>query len=212
MTVDVLRPVPVGELEVLVEPVRSGRRSALTHATLIAAGEVVMQGSALQSLPVPRAFPPDKVPPPPPLPPASRGLVGPPGAFMDGYMSSVDWRFTSGTFGSPGPGSAWATPLIPLLPDEELTGLQRALVLADSGSGLALDVDLTRFLTINLDLTLYLQREPEGAWLHLDAVTLRRPGGASFVRTTLSDQTGRVGMAVQTMLVQEIHAEQPGST
>ena len=68
-------------------------------------------------------------------------------------------------------------------------------------SGAALD--WRRYVFINVDLTVHLQRLPEGEWVCLDAVTLPEPSGVGLSDTLLCDERGRIGRALQTLLVGE---------
>ena len=44
---------------------------------------------------------------------------------------------------------------------------------------------------------------PEGEWVCLDAVTLPQPNGIGIADTLLLDERGRIGRALQTLLVAE---------
>jgi len=95
----------------------------------------------------------------------------------------------------------WARPKIPLLPGEEPSPMCRALLLADSGSGVSATLDMRAFLFINTDLTVILPRDPVGEWLLLDAVSTIGEQGTGMAETALSDVYARCGTAVQTLLV-----------
>jgi hypothetical protein len=62
-------------------------------------------------------------------------------------------------------------------------------------------LDLRSFVFVNVDLSLMLQRDPEGEWLLLDAATALGPTGTGVATTILSDQSGPVGVATQALLV-----------
>ena len=85
----------------------------------------------------------------------------------------------------------------PLVAGEEPTPLQRALVAADVGNGVSAVLDCRRYLFINVDLTVHLERMPEGEWVCVDAVTLPQPSGIGTAESVLSDERGRIGRAVQ---------------
>ena len=46
------------------------------------------------------------------------------------------------------------------------------LIAADSGNGVSVTLDWSRYLFINVDLSVHLHRMPAGEWVCLDAVTL----------------------------------------
>jgi hypothetical protein len=89
----------------------------------------------------------------------------------------------------------------PLVPDEEPAPLERVLATADSGNGVSWELDLTRWLFINPELTVHLHREPIGEWICLDAQTTISPSGAGLATSTLSDTTGPCGVGAQSLLV-----------
>jgi hypothetical protein len=124
-----------------------------------------------------------------------------PGGSVDGYLARIEWRFEHGNFDDPGPCSAWGRPRIPLLPGEELSPMARSLLIADTGSGLSMVLDPRQYLFINVDVTVALQRDPVGEWIRLDAVSSMGGTGTGLAETQLSDTTGAVGIAVQTLLV-----------
>jgi hypothetical protein len=54
---------------------------------------------------------------------------------------------------------------------------------------------------INPDLTVYLEREPEGEWVALQSETRVLSGSVSVAQSVLWDQQGRIGHATQALLV-----------
>jgi Thioesterase-like superfamily len=201
VTVDILRPVPVGKITVRARTVRPGRRVALLEAVLEADGREVLQVRGWRmAVPADQGPSTPAGPPPPPIPGEQPPPVFP-GGHTAGYLEAVDWRYVAGGFDTPGPASVWARPRIPLIPGEEASPMCRALLLADSGSGVSAALNPVQFLFINVDLTLILPRDPVGEWLLLDAVTTIEGRGTGLAETSVSDVRGRCGTAVQTLLV-----------
>jgi Acyl-CoA thioesterase C-terminal domain/Acyl-CoA thioesterase N-terminal domain len=211
VTVDILRPVPVGPLTLRTRTVRPGKRVALLETVMTAGDQEVLSArgwriatladgplvahegnGAARATAVSTA--------PPPIPPDARPPEFP-GGHLAGYLSQVEWRFVTGKFSEPGPCQVWARPLLPLLPDEDLSPMGRTLLLGDSGSGISMAVDPTAFIFINVDLTVILQRDPAGEWLLLDAVTTMGGSGTGLAETRFSDPAGVVGTGIQTLLV-----------
>jgi hypothetical protein len=91
----------------------------------------------------------------------------------------------------------------PLLPGEQPSPLQRTLIAADVGNGISAVLDWRRYVFINVDLSVYLERLPEGEWVCVDAVTLPQPNGIGTAESVLSDGRGRIGRAVQALLIAE---------
>jgi hypothetical protein len=216
--VDFLSPIPLGELEVRARVLRGGRRVALTEAVLSAAGRDVLRAhtwllrsgtdpaldvdaaaAARAAVPSGRATGPDELPPPEPPSPASC-----PPALTDWtfpYAQSLEWRHVSGDPVGPGDAAAWARPRIPLMHGEDYTGLQRAVLVADSGNGISAALDWGRWTFVNVDLAVHLSRPLAGQWVLLDARTRYEPGGTGLSTSLLRDEAGHVGTGAQTLLV-----------
>jgi hypothetical protein len=205
ITYEILRSVPIGRLTVRAEVVRPGRRVELVQAVL--ADEdgqplVRAQGWRLRADRVSFEAPA----PTGALPPGPE--QGEPGRFPDvglgvGYHSAMEYRFIRGSFTEPGPATVWMRMGVPLLAGEEATPLQRVLVAADSGNGVSVTLDWTRYLFINVDLTVHLHRMATGEWICLDAETFPEETGVGMADTRLLDESGQIGRAVQTLLVAE---------
>jgi hypothetical protein len=203
ITYEVLRSVPIAPLRVEAEIVRPGRRVEMFEASLTdEAGETLMRarGWRLRTESVP-FDPSDPRPDPPPGPDS-----GEPGQFFHtgydvGYHTAMEYRFTAGAFMEQGPATVWMRMAVPLLPGEDPTPLQRVLAAADSGNGVSAALDWSRYLFINVDLTVHLHRMPAGEWVCLDAVTLPEPNGVGMADTRLLDERGPIGRAAQTLLV-----------
>ncbi len=189
VTLELLRPVPIGELRVEVEIVRPGRRVQLVAARLWAGDTVTVQALALRirraegvSPQVPAA---GGAPLPLPGPDARAALrFGEGRSFPD---DACELRFARGHFREPGPAVTWIRLAVPVVPGEAPSGLQRALAAADFGNGVSAVLDWERQVFINPDLTVHLERDPVGEWVCLDAETTigrrrDRPGRLDAVR------------------------------
>ena len=200
VTVELLGPVPVGELDLRVRMARPGRSVELVEAALSAGGRDVARASAWRVLRT--AAPPvaDRRPVPPPLPADSPAL--PRGTWIGGYLDAVEWRVVRGAgFVEPGPAAAWTRLRHPLVAGEEPSPLQRVLAVADSGNGLSSELDLAVWHFINPELTVHLHREAVGEWVCLDATTTISPGGVGLATSVLSDAGGPVAVGAQSLLV-----------
>lgn len=199
MTVEILGPVPVGEVEVRARMLRPGRSVELVEAVLSANGRDAARAAAWRIKRTDQEGVASRDPQPPVLPDHQREI--PAGGWVDGYLSAVEWRFHSGQFEVPGPATVWTRLKHPLVPDEEPTPLQRVLAVADSGNGLSSELDLTAWHFINPELTVHLHREAVGEWVCVDARTAISPGGLGLATTRLSDRTGPLGVGAQSLLV-----------
>jgi len=200
VTVELLGPVPVGELDLRVRVVRPGRSVELVEAALSAGGRDCARASAWRVRRTAAAAVPPRQPVPPPLP-----ASGPPlerGEWVDGYLSAVEWRpVAGGGFVQPGPATVWTRLRHPLVAGEQPSPLQRVLAVADSGNGVSSELDLTRWHFINPELTVHLHREAVGEWVCLDAATTISTGGSGLATSVLSDEQGPVAVGAQTLLV-----------
>jgi hypothetical protein len=204
ITCEILRSVPIGPVAVSARIVRPGKRVQLLEAELRGeGGEPLMRASAWRIRTAPVEIPADAmsadVPPSAPEQGAEADFF-PTGEEL-GYHSAMEARFLAGGFLEPGPALVWLRMRQPLVAGEEPTPLQRVLVTADVGNGVSAALDYRRYLFINVDLTVHLERMPVGEWVCVDAVTLPQPNGLGTAESTLSDQRGRIGRALQTLLV-----------
>jgi len=120
-----------------------------------------------------------------------------------GYHTAMEWRSVGGGFREPGPATVWMRMGCRLVEGEEPTPLQRTLVAADVGNGISAVLDWRRYLFINVDLSVHLERMPEGEWVCVDAVTLPQANGIGTAESVLSDRRGRIGRAAQALLIAE---------
>ena len=89
-----------------------------------------------------------------------------------GYHTAMEYRFLSGSFTEPGPAVVWMRMRQPLVEGEDPSPLQRVLVAADSGNGVSAALDWSRYLFINVELTVHLHRGLVGEWVCMDAITI----------------------------------------
>lgn len=198
VTVEILGPIPVGELEVQSRIARPGRSVELVEAVLSAGGREVARAAAWRVLRTTQSIA-SRSAPAPPLPEQSTPMR--PEGWVDGYLSAVEWRLAEGGFGSPGPATAWTRLRHPLVPDEPDSPLTRVLAVADSGNGLSGELDVARWHFINPELTVHLHREAVGPWVCVEARTVISPGGVGLATTALSDLDGPLGVGAQSLLV-----------
>ncbi|MDI5970669.1 thioesterase family protein [Streptomyces sp. SL13] len=201
VSVDFLGPIPVGELSVAVRVLRPGRRVQLAEAELAHDGKVVAVARAWQhavdAAPDATAGTPDGAAPPLPAPVPDSGAMM--SAF--GYGRAIEWRTTAGSADEPGPGAVWARPRVPLIAGTAMTGLQRALVVADSANGISLSLPLDRFLSMPTSLNVGFLRHPAGPWVHMDARTDFSGDGVGLTRAELADESGLLAVVSQPLLI-----------
>ncbi len=177
----------------------------LVEAELGDGERTLMRANAWRIRTAPLGLPPEVLagPPSPPGPEHGEEAEFFPTGQEVGYHSAMEVRFLEGGFIEPGPAIVWLRMRHPLLAGEEPSPLQRTLIVADVGNGVSATLDYRRFVFINVDLTVHLERMPAGEWVCVDAVTLPRPNGVGTAESTMFDRDGRIGRALQTLLVSE---------
>lgn len=201
---DILRPVPVAEVTVRSRLLRPGRSVELVEAELAVDGRTTMQARGWRirradlELPgrqdhvgeefdeVPN-FPSEQSPPRP-------GWAG-------GYLDAIEWRYLGSVTREMGPATVWARMKFPLLPDEEPSGLQRVVTIADSGNGVSSVLPLEDWLFINTELTVHLTAPPRGEWICLQARSHLDPDGFGLATSKLFDRERLVARGSQALYV-----------
>jgi hypothetical protein len=205
VTFEILRSVPIGPVRVEAEMVRPGRSVQMIEASLSGEEGELMRARAWRIRSGEIEIPDDVLTTPdPPLGPEQGGK---PEFFSTGqnvgYHTAMEWRSVGGSFREPGPATVWMRMGCQLVAGEEPSPLQRTLVAADVGNGISAVLEWSRFLFINVDLSVYLERMPAGEWICVDAVTLPQPNGIGTAESVLSDERGRIGRAAQALLIAE---------
>ncbi len=220
ITFEILGPIPIDALRVEARVIRPGNRVQLVEAELRDSEEVLVRARAwlvrkaelelpphISSLgegsPARRAGRPTGALGPPPGPPKAADSDYFPMAEELGYHSAMEFRFTEGSFLELGPATTWMRMLYPLVAGEKPTPLQRVLTAVDSGSGVSATLDFTRYLFVNVDLSVHLHRMPVGEWVCLDSISVPEPAGVGLSDTALYDERGPIGRALQTLLIAE---------
>ncbi|MFI1400152.1 thioesterase family protein [Streptomyces sp. NPDC020681] len=202
VTYEIVRPVPIRPLEVTTTVLRSGRSVELVEAALSPEGQApVMLARALRirtaEEPGPAVAPGPRVPSPGEA--ADSPFFAIP--WDVGYHTSMETRFTEGSFRALGPGTCWMRMRVPLIAGEETRPLDRVLVAADSGNGISNVLDFSRHVFINADLTVHLHRHPVGEWVCVEARTSVDPAGIGLADAQLHDEKGPIGRSAQSLFV-----------
>jgi hypothetical protein len=204
LTANLLRPVPIGELEVAVEVDYAGRNAGHYSARLVAGDKEVARFTALvqreNAVSLPDTLPGHPLPAMLPGPDESPPAVFPFAGRRVGYSDLVETRVAKGRFFS-GPCAIWFRLRHPLLDGELPSAYQRVAVAADSGNGVSAILDFTKYLFVNSDLTINLLRRPAGEWICLEARTHLGPDGSGLAESALFDAQGLIGRATQSLSI-----------
>lgn len=203
ITNELFRPLPLKPCEVRVLPDRLNRRVQRLTATLEVDGETIMLMRALRMRRAALELP-AVVPAAVPLP--VRPEACPPFAldffpWDEGYHRSFEGRHIEGTWGR-GPLSLWTRLGVDVLPGQRPTPWQRVLTIADAESGIAPPLDPRRYWFLNPDLTVLLDREPEGEWIGIAAEARAHAVGTGVAEARIFDVRGTTGRSAQSLLVE----------
>jgi len=201
VTIEILGPVPVGELSVSAAVERPGRSVELLSGEIRAGDRTVVRGRAWRMVRNDTSAVRAAAGAPLAPPAEGRRLVGRPPGWGGGYLDAMEWRALRGSFGEPGPATIWARQQVDLVAGEAPTGLQRLLTVADSGNGVSNRLNPSEWWFINTELTVHIYREPEGEWIGLDAATAIGPNGVGTALSTVHDLHGPVGAGSQALMV-----------
>lgn len=197
LAAEFVRPVPVGELAVRSRLLRAARTAALAEVTIADSAArdcLLVRVWFVREADTAAVVPPLGEPVDVPDGPSGLGADFP-------YGHSLDWRFVAGRFDAPGPSAAWVRPRTALLEGHEMSALARAVLIADSASGISAELSWQEWTFLNIDLDVHLCRPLVGDWLLMDAVTHLGPHGAAVARSTLSDVYGICGAGLQTLVL-----------
>lgn len=204
LTANLLRPIPIAELEVEVETQYTGRNAAHLAARLRSGGKELALFTALAQreteMPLPAQIPGH------PLPHAPRTTEESPAARFPfdkeaaGYADLIESRVAEGVFFR-GPSAVWFRMRHPLVAGEEPSPIQRVAVAADSGNGISAALDFRRYIFVNSDLTINLLRPAQGEWICIDARTLVGPAGGGVAEARIFDSLGLIGRSTQSLSI-----------
>ncbi len=200
VSVDLLGPVPVGEVSVRAEVVRPGRSVELLVAEMTAGDRTAVRATAWRVRGADLDYPAnagEPLPGPPPMPHSD----SPPPEWPGGFLRAMQWRVAAGDWSGLGPATVWGRMRVPLVAGETPSPLCRVMVLADCGNGASATLPHGDWVFINPDLTVHMAREPRGEWFCLDAATALNPAGSGLARSRIFDSGGLVARGAQSLYV-----------
>jgi Thioesterase-like superfamily len=210
LTVDLCRPTPLAPLTLAWQYVRRGRRLALVEVRLRHGDTDVTRGTALLLAANAELASTWRQPePPPPGPEGLEPIQFMPRAYLaqvpPGFHRSVEVRLTEDELGP----ALWATTPLELLAGQETSALVRAAMLSDLTFALSgrlllrrglVPLDPRRVALINADVTLYLERAPEGEWIAMRSGSVGDCEGIGIAEVAQLDRRGRYGRSLQALV------------
>jgi len=216
LTVELLRPVPIAPLTVTATVSRPGRKVQLVDVRVSTADRDLAWGRALRIRRLadgsddatalaeftPRGPVLGRVPDAPPGPGDGRRSPEPVADYIAFHSAGAELRYLAGDFSRPGPSTVWVRLAVPLVPGEDPSPLQRVSAASDFGNGVSSVLDFQRYLFINPDLSVHIQRPAIGEWVCLDARTTLGAPGVGMAECALWDEHGPIGRSIQSLLVE----------
>ena len=209
LTVDIVRPVPVGQrLDVQIEVRREGKKIQLVDLDIVAGDTVTTRARALRirdqdvtglpGLPVSTTEenPAAELPPPDAL-----DAVEPRPGMAEFLRSGAELRRT--TEAIDGVHLVWFRLRVPVVAGGAVRATSRAALPLDIVNLMGVDLDPTRATSINPDVTGHLCRAPVGEWVALTGHTYYSHAVAHGVSmATMSDQDGVFGVTSTSQILQ----------
>tara|TARA_B100001179_G_scaffold120422_1_gene86070 strand:- start:53 stop:814 length:762 start_codon:yes stop_codon:yes gene_type:complete len=196
LTIDLKRPVPMGELDFDVEVTREGRNIQTLDIAISAGGKECVRASALRIREAEMDLPEDVAPPEWHAERAEQRD----GRFMKGFNEHVS-VFNADRKPDHVRRAAWFHIGRPYLPDQPTTPLMRAAATGDYCNGVGSGLDFLKWTYINADLTLHFARRPVGEWIMLAANAWVDKNGSGVAFGELCDEKGFFGRATQSLVI-----------
>ena len=196
VAVDLLGPVPLGELRTRARVTRPGRRIQLVESELEARGRIVARASAWRMLVSDTAEVEQTLDQPRQLPGADHNSEFF-NRWTSGYIDSLEIRGAED-------GTVWARPTLPLVAGEETTPAEHVMCVADIANGVGAVLEPHEWRFLNTDVVTHLHRRPVGQWIGVTARASIGPDGVGATTGTLFDEVGAIGHTLQALLVERV--------
>ena len=198
--VELLRPVPLAEVQAQVVMVHDGRQAQRLEATLSAGGKLCMRvrGLRMRRLELEVGAGPGIAvwPEPESLAPYDFSFF----PWEEGYHRAISLRIAHGGWGRT-PIGVWATVDARIVSGRPTSPWEQLVCLADAQSGMGVPLEPGRWTFVNPDLSVWAIRPPEGRWVGFDIRSEAAPTGAGIAESALRDHRGFLGRSAQTLLV-----------
>lgn len=206
VTMELMRPVPIGELSYATTILRSGRKIQLVGVSLHAGGHEVARASVMKirsaatdlpdyvdssSLALDAAMP--------------EACTDPGLGFGENnpFVQCMTLKLArGGGFEQLGPAAVWFHADRPMIEGHATTPEMLAAIGGDFCNGVASSLDFNKWTFINSDLTLSMSRPPIGDWVLVDGHSVFGPYGAGLSIGRLADRHGYFGRSIQSLVVE----------
>ncbi|MCB1015776.1 MAG: thioesterase family protein [Acidimicrobiales bacterium] len=208
VTVDFLRPVPMGPLDLALTDLGGGSRAQRRRAVLARQGREVAAAEAVVLRPGELDLPERARAHPTPFDPAAAPPLDEPNraaAEIVGHESydSESVVFVALRVEGDRRVHAWISLVLPVVAGTELQGTEVAAAAADYGqSAVSRQLPFAEWSFRNTEQTIHLARAPVGPWVGLRSEALVQPVGAGFSSADLFDAGGWVGRSTAAIVVE----------
>ena len=215
LTVNLLRPTPIGECGVEVATDYVGRNAGHYSGRFIAGGKECARFTALMQREEAAAYPRGNAGPSP----ARRAETRRPMPGRDDAFHRPLVRLRRPGREPARGGAVLQRPLCRLVSHERSAGRRRDPKRLSArgrcrrfGNGICAALDFAKYVFINCDLTIRFLRRPEGEWICLEARSFFGENGCGLAEFALYDERGMIGRATQGLAVRrpEVGTGQPG--
>jgi hypothetical protein len=196
LVIDLLGVVPATEIEPRFSILRQGRQMQLLQVELLAGGRVAARGQALRVriADTPIARTPIAYPAPEALAPSPPQTLG--------VLRHADHRVVAGRMRTEGPGVLWMRFDYEVVSGVALSPLARATMASDYLAGRGNMMTAEPYSWPNLDISLFLMREPVGDWVLVEAQTESEGDGHGIASGVLADRQGVFAHAHQVVFIE----------
>ena len=210
LTVDMVKPVPIGEhLDVRSTITREGKKIQTLALTMTAGDTELVRATALRvrvedvvgltNLPSTTVAAELELPPPESVTPN----VYPADYARPGFLRAVEMRRFQAPLGPEGVFGWWLHTNHPLVDDEPMPAMSRLMIAADMANTIGVMIDPTAYTTINPDMSVHVLRAPVGEWVAVVGNTRFNLGaGLGVSQAQLADRDGICALASTSQLVQ----------
>ncbi|OKL53502.1 thioesterase [Bowdeniella nasicola] len=200
---DIMGQLHSGEFDVLVETIRPGKTIELIEAAMVkddrrllvlrawrlaVSDSAEMEGYEDLDIPGPTECEP--------YPEMTK--------WPGGFIRSTTYRQSARS--RPGNGVVWMTTDVDVCEGRETSTFARLMGMADTTNGVMPRGNKDEWMFPNVDLTVYLYREPAGQWIGFDVQQSIGPDGIGVTSTVLHDKSGPFGRAEQILTVRDMRS------
>jgi acyl-coenzyme A thioesterase PaaI-like protein len=199
---DILGTVPIAEVDIAVEVLRTGRTVELVEAVLEHAGRPVVRlrawlmeqrdTAAVAGTGHHRPPPPDELEP-----------WDPTTVWRGGFIATAEVRRRQV---EPGRAMVWVRTTQPLLDGEQVSRAAAVAGLLDIANGMTVRAAPEEVAFPNVDLTAHFVRPPVEGWLGLDTTVTFGADGVGLTTSVVHDEHGPIGTSAQCLTVRPANA------